>query len=934
MKRLTKFYALLLAVILALTPILQPIVEVSAFKDVAQESENLEAIEALTALGLLKGYEDGTFKPQGTITRAEFSAVITRALGLAGVQIVQAETIFTDVPSSHWASGYIKMAADLGIIVGFGDGIFKPDAPVTYEQAVKMIVASLGYEPLANHRGGYPAGYLTIANEKKITDKVNSGIGQPALREIVAKLMFNSLEVPTYEPRSIGSTSYIENSDKTFLSTGLSTVKVEGAQVDGNEHTKLDSAVTNLGEDEVEIGGIKYKVGTTKAKDYFGQRVTYYYKKDNSSATHTLIMISPERNKNERIIIKADEIIDASPTRVEYYIDEADNKKETVTVSSNASFIWNGKYFDGNTKPSLNISSGKLELLDSNADGSYDVVFVDEYRTMVVGNSPSTYDYTILDKYNSPKLILDSGDRNIRISILRNGVNDTFASIRNGNVLSVSESLNTNGKKLIKVLISTATVSGSVTETGGDNEIYVAGKKYNVSQYYVEKKGMPNLGDSGTFYLDADGKIANISLAAERGTNYAYLVSAEKSTSALSSNTLRLKLYIPPTSGKVGTFKTFECHTRVRVDGSTMDNHTDIENRLLEAVALTNKDTANPNAKNKDFSQVIKYAVNSSGKIDILDTLYKEESEPTESLMPGNTPVQLKYESANNKLVVLGATQAQIVISSSTRFFFVPGDRTNEDDYGIKDTSYFKDGQTYFVEGFDLTSSSKLAKVLVIYGVKTIGVDSDTIIDQYTPVVAVDSSTKTQNAAGNTVVRLKYYLNGNNSSHIDVEDGTTRANEVQALEQGDMIRFSKNGAGLMKDLDVLFRIKSLSATKENIKKDGYYEAVFGAVYSRDTDNSHITVYTGPSSTVDYITANDLVITDGTSMAENQLRSYGLTSSAKYYDIDSTRNTGKIFTRTNASGITLVDYEESKEKPTLVFLYIYDRVVRAIFAIKR
>ena len=88
-----------------------------------------DAVIRLTALNVLTGYPDGTFKPDNTITRAEFAAAVMRELGLeASAQVSKGTTAFTDVPAEHWASGYVNLASKLGYINGMGDGTFAPSS--------------------------------------------------------------------------------------------------------------------------------------------------------------------------------------------------------------------------------------------------------------------------------------------------------------------------------------------------------------------------------------------------------------------------------------------------------------------------------------------------------------------------------------------------------------------------------------------------------------------------------------------------------------------------------------------------------------------------------------------------------------------------------------------------------------------------------------
>ena len=77
----------------------------------------------------------GTFAPNKTMTRAEFAAIVTRALGLAAKDT----KAFTDVPSSKWYAGYIGTANSSGIVNGVGSGKFNPDGTITRQEAAAMV---------------------------------------------------------------------------------------------------------------------------------------------------------------------------------------------------------------------------------------------------------------------------------------------------------------------------------------------------------------------------------------------------------------------------------------------------------------------------------------------------------------------------------------------------------------------------------------------------------------------------------------------------------------------------------------------------------------------------------------------------------------------------------------------------------------------------
>lgn len=144
----------------------------SAYSDVKNTDEYFDSIMLLSKLDVMGGYEDGTFRPDNLVTRAEFSKLIITALGSAESAIAESvqgcDTIFSDVTGSHWAAGYISAAAANGIINGMGDGTFAPEGNITYAQAMKMLVCAVGYEQWSVDRGGWPDGYMYWGNQIKI----------------------------------------------------------------------------------------------------------------------------------------------------------------------------------------------------------------------------------------------------------------------------------------------------------------------------------------------------------------------------------------------------------------------------------------------------------------------------------------------------------------------------------------------------------------------------------------------------------------------------------------------------------------------------------------------------------------------------------------------------------------------------------------------
>jgi len=161
----------------------------SSFPDVAEDADYAPAVEYLNEIGVMSGDQNGNFNPDNTVTRAEMAAIVCRMSG--ETEDLPSDDRFPDVPVEHWANGYVSKAAELGIVTGYDTGLFGPTDTVTYEQAVTMIVRTFGGEEAAVEYGGYPDGYLSIAEEDGLLTGVFATIGTPLPRSDVAKLLYN-----------------------------------------------------------------------------------------------------------------------------------------------------------------------------------------------------------------------------------------------------------------------------------------------------------------------------------------------------------------------------------------------------------------------------------------------------------------------------------------------------------------------------------------------------------------------------------------------------------------------------------------------------------------------------------------------------------------------------------------------------------------------
>ena len=133
----------------------------SSFYDVTDDGEYSEAISVLAKLGILSGMGDGTFVPEGTLTRAQFAKIAVTVMGKTD-EAATKTSAFSDVRSSDWYSGYVNVVANEGVITGYPDGSFGANDSVTYAQAITVLIRLLGYDG-ADVGYKWPMGYVDKA---------------------------------------------------------------------------------------------------------------------------------------------------------------------------------------------------------------------------------------------------------------------------------------------------------------------------------------------------------------------------------------------------------------------------------------------------------------------------------------------------------------------------------------------------------------------------------------------------------------------------------------------------------------------------------------------------------------------------------------------------------------------------------------------------
>ena len=118
----------------------------NSYSDVKAGDWFNNAVSTLSNAGIIAGYEDGSFRPNGYITRAEFATIAARFFDVT----YNGKDLFPDI-SGHWAKDYINQAANKGFVNGYEDGTFKPNRNITRAEAVTLVNRTLDRHPDKNH---------------------------------------------------------------------------------------------------------------------------------------------------------------------------------------------------------------------------------------------------------------------------------------------------------------------------------------------------------------------------------------------------------------------------------------------------------------------------------------------------------------------------------------------------------------------------------------------------------------------------------------------------------------------------------------------------------------------------------------------------------------------------------------------------------------
>lgn len=720
------------------------------------------AYAKLTALGVID--TDIEYVQGGEISRGTFTRLIMELGGHSAGNVYTNTGIFEDVTAFNENAGYISTAYDLGYISGEPGGSFYPDNTITAAEAVKLTAGVLGYGIYAEQNGGFPTGYLAMANRLKLFRGLNIAADTPMTWEYAMVMLENAADADLMEMVVLGDTVKMHiTAGKTLLTERFSIYKTE-AVIDGNEYTKLLSSDSNLNEGTVSAGGLTYDAGETNAAEYLGMNMEMYYY-DDASALPKLLYLTPTKSKNNVLELEAEDILSLGKTELNY--SSSDGKAKAAKLSLDATLIWNGKMAEL-TEEKLKAEVGTVALISNDGDSSYDVIRVMSYETYVV-SAVSEATGAVSTKQGAV-LSLDLADDSYFTVIKKENQAAGFDAICTNQTLSYAES--ENGGKVVKtVLLSDKTVTGSV-ETINQTEklITVGGKTYKTT---AELAASLKPGREATFYQDVFGRI--VYLDGTLDIVYGYL----NGLSVGAFGDVKCRIFT-----ENNRWGTLTMHHRVKYNGESM--------KAEEVVGLLG---TNPN----DYRQLIRYLVNSEGKIVTLDTA-------TTVTMGTDAEKQAIKEdtfrmSASGSLSYRTTTQTfngQVGIGSAAKLFVVPDQTKGSDEMGfsILGRSSLQQDASYKFEAYD-ADSYRTSDVFVLNNYTQV-INTSSAISE---MMLVQDIGQTLNGDGEVVDSVNGYWQGHELS-LPVKLGEKSAiQSLSLLNAGDFIQFTYNNNGEIENIE-------------------------------------------------------------------------------------------------------------------------------------
>lgn len=739
-------------------------------------------------------------------TRSMLSELAVKSMGFGEQKTT--ETDFSDVKSDDARSGYVLSAYTNGLMLGYSDGRFDPNGAINQEQLTKVLSRMTGYNILADINGGSAQAYSNAAAKagffRGVSFKNPKSITAGELALAVKKaLNVNMMEFQSMEG---GLDEYKITEGKTLLSDKLKLYTATG-QVTANYYTSLAGAST-LTERQVEINRKIYTSNLSDIDSYLGREVIFYLTEDDD----TIVGAERKYDKDEtELTISSYDISNITSDEISY-IDSEGNVEE-VSYTTGGYLILNGLAKLAWSKGDLQtVTNGELVLIDSNKDGTYDVIFATQYKDLLVDRISLANEIVYFKTGSSiEKLDFSSSNKAQKLDLKNSsGEKISVKDISADSVLSVSQSTQ---NAVVKAVLSDLTVIGTCTEIN-DDEIILDGESFPLNVELAADKSFIEMDKQGVFRLNYLGKIAYTDYGSSLLYNYGYLLGVDSKRGAKGETQFKML-----TEG--GSVEYIKLADKVRIN----DAKKQIEREDVEQDA-----SLFPNGT--FLEQMIIYELNADGLLKSLKTavdgssMDKDERSTVFSrdayYNGGSSDYRTRYISGNWKMF------GNFILNDECKVFVIPTATSPDDEgYGVYSiTSLVPDAFYEDVQLFD-ADKNNVVPVVVVKGVqehytgKTLGVvtkvsesvgkDGETLTKltvftggaevSFTPSVD-DLKAFTQHTITHTSDTLVVDTVSDNGYDYDKNNKNISFDKI---EPGDVICYALNSNGEAQIVEIMFR---------------------------------------------------------------------------------------------------------------------------------
>lgn len=759
---------------------------------------NGEIFKVLKAIGVAD-YENTELN--STITRGEFYELLCKVSGYPATE--NNTRVFTDLIPGNPAEPYAKTLYKVGIIAPDNGGNVYPDAAISANEAVSLIVRVLGYGPMAEAKGGYPTGYIAVANSIDVTDELV--MNGAFLKADACVLLYNALSTDMMVPQYSNNGKPIEHKVEegaNLLNTSLG-IDVQEGVVDGIDVSRL-TGLNDVYPFCVEVNGVQIDVEyIPDAHSFLGYHVRAYYKSGRNQLNKMLCIEKTEENSED--IIAIEDITEISATSVKAYLNGG-KKEKTYKTKKAAPVIYNGVSTDAAFEKALiKGKNGEVKLLDNNDDGIADVVFVEAYENFVA----SHYD-------NDEKMIYHKYDRTNKISV-DNTIDEPYVllydetgeeispgKIKAGSILTVYESNDDAYQKYIRAYLSSAVVKGEIDAIEDDEYISINGTIYELDM--VNKENFSDCIGVGAYVvasLDKYGKVADIKQ--DKGSDFQYGYLEIVASEGTIDKEMKAKIYTMDEEGHI-----YVLAKNVYVDGVKYKNTDEELKTNLHAACKAMFGSVSSDM----VSSVVRYSTNAAGEINAIDTIMEDAD--TVATRDGNHSgrnslftvyVKDRYEVLGSHVTI----GPKVAISTSTKVGRPDGEG------GVEVTTM---GQAFIttatIEGFAFyTARDQIVTDLFVtpeVGNSTgLGVSGAklSIVERVSEAIDEDGTATyaitivTPNGVEKRIIKDGLTFVGNTASQ---DSELKEANiPAQNLKNGDIVRYGVDQAGKLRRIDLIFR---------------------------------------------------------------------------------------------------------------------------------